>query len=419
MWMQKLAVSVMFILIVSGCATKTFNPRPMAEVPFKDRAQTQSEDGVRVTVAVLSAAECKELFGLDLYKRDIQPIWIEIENNYKKMLAFLPYGVDPDYFSPLEIPYMFRSGFSKAARNEMDQYFHGNQMEIWIAPGAVRSGFVLTNLNEGTKAFNVDVMGEDHGLRTFTFFVPVPGLPISHHEVDLESLYPNKKIAAFNAAGLRQALESLPCCTINKEGTQQGEPINLVLIGEVDDVHGALLRSGWEETAALSEPSATKKSTYSGSSRTYRYAAVSPLYVYGRHQDAALQKSRVMFPGQIQLRAWLAPITFKGQEVWICQISRQVGVRTSVKGKKVTTFKIDPDVDEAREQLLQDLYFSQALLKYGYVKGVGSVTIQEPRKNLRGDPYFTDGYRLVVWLSGKAVSLDDVEFVEWALPPER
>jgi hypothetical protein len=90
-----------------------------------------------------------------------------------------------------------------------------------------------------------------------------------------------------------------------------------------------------------------------------------------------------------------------------------------VKGKKVTTFKIDPDVDEAREQLLQDLYFSQALLKYGYVKGVGSVTIQEPRKNLRGDPYFTDGYRLVVWLSGKAVSLDDVEFVEWALPPER
>ena len=409
MWMQRLSLSVIFILIVCGCATKTFNPPPMAEVPFKNRAQTQSEDGVRVTVAVLSAAECKELFGLDLYTRGIQPIWIEIENNYKKMLAFLPYGVDPDYFSPLEIPYMFRSGFSKAARNEMDQYFNGNQMEIWIAPGAVRSGFVLTNLDEGTKAFNVDVMGEDQGLRTFTFFVPVPGLPVSHREVDLESLYPKKKIAALNTAGLRRALKSLPCCTTNKESTEQGEPINLVLIGEGYDVHGALLRSGWEETAALSD---------SGSTSTYRNAPVSPLYVYGRHQDAALAKARKMFPGQIQLRAWLAPIQFKGQEVWICQISRTVGVRTASKGKKVT-FTIDPDVDEAREQLLQDLFFSQALLKYGYVGGVGSATILKPRKNLQGNPYFTDGYRLIVWLSGRAVSLDDIEFVEWDIPPER
>jgi hypothetical protein len=95
-----------------------------------------------------------------------------------------------------------------------------------------------------------------------------------------------------------------------------------------------------------------------------------------------------------------------------------VGVRTASEGKKVT-FEIDPDVDEARVQLLQDLYFSQGLLKYGYVGGVGSATILEPRKNLQGDPYFTDGYRMVVWLSGRAVSLEDVEFAEWELPPER
>ena len=409
MWMQRLALSVIFILMTAGCAGRSYNPRPMAEVPFKDRAQTQSEDGVRVTVAVLSAEECKEVFGLDLYKRDIQPIWIEIENKYQTMLAFLPYGVDPDYFSPLEIPYMHRSGFSKSARNEMDQYFDAQQMEMWIAPRAVRSGFVFTNLDEGTKAFNVDVMGEDHRLRTFTFFVPVPGLPTSHREVDLESLYPNKKIAAFNTAGLRQALESLPCCTTNKEGTEQGEPINLVLIGKGDDVHSAILRSGWAATAALSD---------SGSTNTHRYAPVSPLYVYGRHQDVALQKARKIFPGQIQLRAWLAPIRFKGQEVWIGQISRTVGVRTASKEKKVT-FTIDPDLDEAREQLLQDLFFSQGLLKYGYVGGVDSATMLKPRKNLRGDPYFTDGYRMVVWLSGRAVSLEDVEFAEWEIPPER
>jgi hypothetical protein len=93
-------------------------------------------------------------------------------------------------------------------------------------------------------------------------------------------------------------------------------------------------------------------------------------------------------------------------------------VRTASEGKKVK-FKIDPDLDEAREQLLQDLFFSQGLLKYGYVGGVGSATMLKPRKNLLGDPYFTDGYRMVVWLSGRAVSLEDVEFAEWEIPPER
>ena len=65
MWMQRLALSVIFILMTAGCAGRSYNPRPMAEVPFKDRAQTQSENGVRVTVAVLSAEECKEVFGLE------------------------------------------------------------------------------------------------------------------------------------------------------------------------------------------------------------------------------------------------------------------------------------------------------------------------------------------------------------------
>ncbi len=418
MWMQRLALSVIFILLTVGCAVRSYNPRPMEEVPFKDRAQTQSEEGVRVTVAVLSAEECKEVFGLDLYKRGIQPIWIEVENKYDKMLVFLAYGVDPDYFSPLEIPYMFRSGFSKSARRKMDLYFQEHSMEGWIAPKVVRSGFVFTNLDEGTKAFNVDVMGEDQRLRSFTFFIPVPGLPVSHSQVDWDNLYQKNEILTHDEAGFRQALENLPCCTTNKEGTEQSDPINLVLIGKDGAIHGALLRSGWKETAAVSEGSGTEKKTYSRSKRTYQYAPVDPLYVFGRHQDGAFQKARESFPGQLQLRLWLAPIIYEGKFVFIGQISRQTGVRTAAEGKKVT-FKIDPDVDEAREQFLQDLYFSQALIKYAYVEGVGSATMLEPRSNERGDPYFTDGYRMVVWLSGRAISLDDVDFVEWELPPEK
>ena len=57
---------------------------------------------------------------------------------------------------------------------------------------------------------------------------------------------------------------------------------------------------------------------------------------------------------------------------------------------------MDPDVDEARVSLFEDLVYSQQLAKTGYVKGVGAATRSKSRRNLTGDPYFTDGYRAVL-----------------------
>jgi hypothetical protein len=79
-------------------------------------------------------------------------------------------------------------------------------------------------------------------------------------------------------------------------------------------------------------------------------------------------------------------------------------------------FIIEPDVDEARTYLLQDLWYAQALSKYGYVKGTEPATLAEPRQSLHGDDYFTDGMRLVIWVSGDPVMLSEVRFVEWERP---
>jgi hypothetical protein len=84
-----------------------------------------------------------------------------------------------------------------------------------------------------------------------------------------------------------------------------------------------------------------------------------------------------------------------------------------------STHKIDPDVDETRNYLIQDLWYSQGLVKFGFVKGVGAASITEPRRNLTGDPYFTDGYRAVLWVSGDPIDFEAVKFVEWERPPTR
>jgi len=42
-----------------------------------------------------------------------------------------------------------------------------------------------------------------------------------------------------------------------------------------------------------------------------------------------------------------------------------------------------------------------SLLRYAFAKAVGAATPENPRKNYTGDPYWTDGLRLVMWLSGQ------------------
>jgi hypothetical protein len=43
---------------------------------------------------------------------------------------------------------------------------------------------------------------------------------------------------------------------------------------------------------------------------------------------------------------------------------------------------------------------------------VGAAPYDEPRGNLTGDPYFTDGRRVVMWIADEARGLDEIEFVD-------
>lgn len=404
------------LLFLTGCAS-SFQPRPVEDVVSKERAQTQSEDNVTVTAAVLSAEECLAKFGVNLYSRNIQPIWLEIKNDDEKPVFFLPIGVDPNYFTPLESSLVSRGAIRQSYHDEMNRYYYQNGMKYYIAPGQKRSGFVFTIPDEGTKTFNVDIVGEDQRQRTFTFFIPVPGIRIDHLEIDWDNLYAADEIADHDENSLKKALEELPCCTTNKKGTEQGDPLNLVVIGEHEDVYYAFIRAGWDETETIYRASIFKTVRSFLFGGRYRYSPVSALYVFGRPQDVAFQRARTSIHERNHLRLWLTPLRIQGKPVWIGQISRDIGVRFT--WKTITTHKIDPDVDETRNFIIQDLWYNQGLKSFGYVKGVGAATYSEPRGNLTGDPYFTDGYRVALWLSSQPVAFSDVGWIEWELPPER
>jgi LssY C-terminus len=385
------------------------------DVPFRKRAVVQEEGGVRVTAAVPSAKESRDLFDARLYRRGIQPVWVEVENRRDSQVSFLSVGLDPDYFTPVETAF-FNLGRNPFESNpKMSKYYKDSAMGMFVGPGQTVSGFVFTTVDEGTKAFNVDIV-DDEEIFEFTFFIPVPGLRVDHHEVDWENLYPPGEIKDLPTDDLIKALNEEPCCTTDKKLKGQGDPLNLVVIGDLRDVYHAFLRAGWDETEIIYTSSLWKTTTSFFSGGEYRYSPVSGLYVFDRPQDMAFQKARDNIHERNHLRLWMSRERYEGKPVWLGQISRDIGVRFTKK--TITTHKIDPDVDETREFLLEDLAYSQGLAKLAYVGGVGAAPFDEPRGNLTGDPYFTDGYRIVLWVAADPVAIDDIEVLNWEQPPQ-
>ena len=411
-----LTAIVCSLMLLAACAS-TQPTEADVKGNYMDRAQTQEKGSIRVTAAVPSAAESKELFGAPLYRKGVQPVWLKIENGRNEPVYFLPVGLDPAYYSPIEVANMDLKDKTAEKRGALiNQQFFNAGLANDVAVGGQSSGFIFSKLDEGTKAFNVDVIGES-GLVTFTFFIPVPGLRVDHHAVDWHSIYPGDEVTEHSRDDLIKELESAICCVMDKKNENMGDPLNLVIIGEPEDIYYAFIRAGWDETEAIHKGSLWKTAKSFVGGGEYRYSPISSLYVFDRPQDVAFQRARDNIHERNHLRLWLARARYEGKPVWIGQISRDIGVRFTKK--TITTHKIDPDVDETREFLLEDLVYSQALQKFAYVEGVGEATMDQPRGNLTGDPYFTDGYRLVLWVTSQPVDLADLKMEFWRVPPDR
>jgi len=85
------------------------------------------------------------------------------------------------------------------------------------------------------------------------------------------------------------------------------------------------------------------------------------------------------------------------------QVSRDIGVKATSKSPTLTTHVIDPNVDEAREYLLQGLLHQNAVEWFAMVRGVGAASHEQPARNLADDPYFTDGMRVAIGVSHEPI----------------
>lgn len=380
---------------LSACAARSYQYDDSDIVTLTQRAEAQTYRNVTVSATVPSAAEAENIFGLPLYDKGVQPVWLEIVNNSPVVVRLAPVGIDNDYFSPLEVSYVSRRGYSKEARAAMDQRFHESGIERWIQPGATESGFVFTHLVKGTKSFNVDLFGGGDS-HHYTFFVDVPGYVPSHSEVNFAELYDENERRMVNQSGLRQYLESLPCCSSNAAGSGTGQLLNVALIGNGKEILQALLRANWYEVSA----------------DDVRESNSQPYFLFGRKPDAVLRIQRGNSTDRNEMLLWMAPVRADDKAVWVGHITNFVGKRRYIQ-QVLELANRSPDVDDARNFLLQNLWYAQSLRQYAWMDSEIRVPVDNPRTDFNGESWFTNGVRLVAWLSAEPVSLTSTRLIPW------
>jgi len=403
-------LSATLLLLAAGCAS--LQTTPPEQVGFMDRAVSKDDGTVRVSAAALGADEAWKVFGANLARHGIQPVWVRIENNGPERLYFYKSAMDPTYFAPNEAAWINHRWMEGSVNRQMDELFQGFDLPLFIAPGETVAGFIHTNRDEGTKYVRVALISENR-IHEFHFLVDVPGFVADYMAVDSEEVVPADSVMEVGPDELRKALEAMPCCTTNKKNSRLGDPLNIVVVGEEEAVFRAFASRKWDTTEEMTGGAKWRTVRAFITGREYRYSPISPLYTFGRRQDIALQKARSTVHERNHLRLWLTPYTWEGRQVFLGQISRDIGIRFTTQSPTISTHKIDPQVDEARDYLLEDLILSGFVEKIGFVKGVGPASQDAPRHNLTGDPYYTDGYRAVIVISGDPVDLNDLEILPW------
>jgi hypothetical protein len=403
------------LAVACACATRsTYRPAEPEAVGFLERAVEKSQHGLTVAVAVPTPEEARKLFGFKAGKKGIQAVWVEVVNSTDQRYWFMSHALDPEYFSALEVAWMGRKKYTKSARGEMEKYLHERAMPVLVPSGQTVSGYAFVNQTLGARRVLIELIGDRQGVLSFEFLVPIPGLRTDYQQVDFDTLYDS--FEDLDLDGLRRWLEQQPATVTNRKQTKLGDPLNIVVVGSDEAVWPPFVRAGWHVTETMRASSMWKTITSSVFRKRYLYSPISALYVYDRPQDIALQKARATVDERNHLRLWLAPVTCNGDLVWLGQISRDIGVRFTTKSPTITTHKIDPDVDETRSCLLQELVYAQGLHSFAFVTGVGAAPIDAPRGNLTGDPYFTDGLRLVMFTSEERVPIEQLRFIEWEMP---
>jgi hypothetical protein len=186
-------------------------------------------------------------------------------------------------------------------------------------------------------------------------------------------------------------------------GDEQGDPgdmVNFLIIGDEDGMKKVFTTAGWVKVDADVKSTILAGALASFSKESYLTMPMSPLYLFGRHQDYGWAHAEpiTVVASRNHLRIWKAPFTVNGQTLWVGAATHDIGFEKDQRNNGLT-HKIDPNIDLERD------YVEKTLSSTGLVVEVTHFLPQNPMqeaKTATGGSFHSNGQVLVMKLASSA-----------------
>lgn len=191
---------------------------------------------------------------------------------------------------------------------------------------------------------------------------------------------------------LEDAAASLPVRTHDPESGRLSDPTNILFVGSESEITAAFRAAGWDSAGPLSLRSRIGYIRAAAETRGYASPPMTPLLLNETEADMCWQKGLNDLSKRHHLRVWRQPSRWQGQELWMAAASHDIDFAYLRPGRAFT-HRIDPNLDEEREKVTNDLVFTSCADRVAWVERPAA-----PRSayNGTGDAFVTDGRLAVV-----------------------
>ncbi len=192
---------------------------------------------------------------------------------------------------------------------------------------------------------------------------------------------------------LGEMVSSLPPRVLNGQG-REGDMMNLLFVGNDDDVRQAFARAGW---VAADKMRGTLFWHLIWQRKHYARLPMDTFYAFGRRQDFSysLPDPSGELTRRHHVRIWKSEYDVNGVPVWVGAATHDVALEFAMHGLWMT-HRIDPNVDAEREFIGGNLMKTDLVTREEYLSS--AVPIHQARTST-GEPFHSDSRVLMLELS--------------------
>jgi hypothetical protein len=185
----------------------------------------------------------------------------------------------------------------------------------------------------------------------------------------------------------------------DKDGNP-GDMVNFLILGSEAAMQRAFTTAGWVKVDADVKGTVLHGLIESLSKESYLTMPMSPLYLFGRHQDYGWAHAEPIsvVASRNHLRIWKASFKANGEMLWVGAATHDVGFERDQRNNGLT-HKIDPDIDLERD------YLEKTFTGTGLVAEVSHFLPANPlqeAKTATGGTFHSNGQVLVMKLADAA-----------------